>query len=79
MSIHDMVTIATKTERCGYCHHGKGRPCSRRRPGAHLCRICLASHHLRITSLDAASVIRDGDGFAGWTFIIDPQGMEAAA
>ena len=76
MTVHDMIQTAQATERCGYCHRGKGQPCSRRRPGAHCCRICLAAPHLTITMLDAYSVI-DADVYAGWIFIPDPQGAAA--
>lgn len=76
MSIHDMIAVAQAAERCGVCHRAKGVPCSRRRRGAHLCRLCLAAHHLRITYRDAVSVI-DGDVFAGWQFV--PDTVETAA
>ena len=76
MTVADMITVAQATERCGICHRAKGQPCSRRRRGAHLCRLCLAGHHLRITYGDVCSVI-DGDVFSGRTFIPDTE--EAAA
>jgi hypothetical protein len=60
------------------CHGTPDHP--REEPGAvHLCRICLAAHHQRITKRDAVSMItetvtEDEDGlFAGWSLILDPE------
>lgn len=78
MSVHDMALVATATERCSYCHHQRGRPCTRR--GPHLCRICRGTKHGRFTLRDTASCIRDctEDGlFAGWQVVLDPLGAVA--
>lgn len=65
------ICVQARHEPCTVCHAHPGQACVARCPGVHVCRVCLAAHHQRITMRDEVSVLHDRDVYTGADFILD--------
>ena len=69
MNVHGMC-VQARHEGCTVCHAGPEQPCVADRDGVHMCRICLATDHGRITRRDEASIMY-GPPFTGRSLVLD--------